>query len=485
MIFLLLFYAALRISATYAEQVLVDQPTPPSQTNYSMQSFSSWPVFDPSTYINTTQEPTDELRRMLAEVDPKRIEGTIHKLASFGTRHTMSSQKNSNRGIGAARDWIASEMRRSAAASNGQMTISIPSYEEPARGRISSPTRISNVLATLRGSVDPKRIYVISGHYDSMCSNVMDFKCDAPGANDDASGTAVVLELVRILATKTPRATIIFAAVAGEEQGLLGSKFLAQTLKSQNANVAAMLNNDIVGSPHGSNGQSSPHVLRLFSQGIPKGISAAQLQQILRIGGENDGPTRQLARYIVDVASNNATEMAVEMIYRTDRYGRGGDHQSFLDQGYTAVRFTEPHENFAHQHQNVRLDNGLQYGDLPQFVEFDYVARVARVNLASLFSLAMAPGRIPALKLDTGGMVESTRLSWTRPTDADDIQYYEVVWRPTTSPVWTNVKNVGRSTSAVLEVSKDNVMFGVRAVGHGYKSPVTAAGWDLSQDEVI
>jgi Zn-dependent M28 family amino/carboxypeptidase len=440
-----------------------------------LQCQAPWPTFDHST-IMKNQEPDEELKFMLSQIDPSRIKAIIEKLVSFGTRHTLSSQTNPVRGIGAARDWVASEMRRMASPSQGRMTVSVPGYEQAPQGRITAPVRISNILARLEGSADPERVYVVSGHYDSMPSNVLDFDADAPGANDDASGVAVVMELARIMAIHRPRSTILFAVVAGEEQGLFGSSFMAKTLKSNNTNVEAMLNNDIVGNPRGSKGENSPHVIRLFAQGIPETASNTQVQQILRVGGENDSPTRQLARFVQSVASNSATQMDVAVIYRTDRYGRNGDHSSFLRQGYPAVRFTEPHENFAHQHQNVRVQNGVQYGDLLEFVDFEYVARVAKVNLATLWSLSMSPGKVPFVKLDPTGMVTSSTLSWGKPHD-NNVKGFEVVWRSTTSPSWTNAIDVGDVTKKTIDLSKDNIVFGVRAIGrNGYKGPITAAG---------
>jgi Peptidase family M28 len=469
-----LFCISLFVRVVISNQLFINE-TGEFSVNAASEISLIWPVFDASTYIKLS-EPNEELREMLFEMDPSRVRNIIEKLVSFGTRHTMSSQTDPQRGIGAARDWITSEMRNIASVSQGRMTVSVPRYIQQPEGPISSAVPISNIVARLEGSNDPERVYVVSGHYDSMPSNIMDSEADAPGANDDASGVAVVMELARIMATRRPRATMLFAIVAGEEQGLFGSGFMARSFKTEKTNVEAMLNNDIVGSPRGPKGEHSPHVIRLFAQGIPTTVSGAQFQQILKTGGENDSPTRQLARYIASVSSNDATQITVEVIYRSDRYGRSGDHQSFLQEGYSAVRFTEPHENFAHQHQNVRESNGVQYGDLIQFVDFEYVARVAKVNLAAMWSLAMAPGKIPSVKLDPTGMISSSRLSWTRPKDASSVRGYEVVWRSTTSSVWTNFVEVGDITSKDMDISKDNVVFGVRAVGkNGYKTPVTPA----------
>ncbi|KAF7302959.1 Peptide hydrolase [Mycena kentingensis (nom. inval.)] len=406
---------------------------------------------------------------MMAQVDPARIEAIITQLVAFGTRNTMSSQTDPTRGIGAARDWIAGQMRTFAATSGGRMTVAVPGYTQAVSGSITHATLISNVVATLRGSTEPTRIYVVSGHYDSRNSNNSDFTNDAPGANDDASGVAVVLELARIMATHQPAATIMFAAVAGEEQGLLGSNFMATTLKNQSADVQGMLNNDIVGSSTADDGSTDPFTIRMFTEGIPPTDTLAQVHSRATSGAENDSPIRQLGRFVAEVASNAITQMNVQMVYRADRFGRGGDHESFLAQGYPAVRFTEPHENFAHQHQNVRVVNGVQFGDLPQFCDFEFIARVARVNGVALWSLAQAPGTPKGLTLDTSVLTNNSTLRWTRDTRAAG---YEIVWRASEDPFWTHVIPVGAVSSATVLLSKDNAQFGVRAVGaNGFKSP--------------
>jgi hypothetical protein len=448
----------------------------PALTLFSQPA--EWPVFNASTTLKP-QAPDADLRRLLAAVDPARIKATVEKLASFGTRHTMSSQTDPERGIGAARAWIEAELRGHATRSRGRMAVSVGSHVQEAKGRVRAPTQIHNVVARLQGAADADRAYVVCAHYDSIASDPFDAVSDAPGANDDASGVAVVMELARVLAdpaAAAARATILFATVPGEEQGLFGSTFLAKDLKDQSAHVEGVLNNDIVGSPRGPDGRHSPGVVRVFAQGLAPGLPAQQLQAALRLGVENDSPTRQIARFVREVASNDATGMDVQVVYRTDRYGRGGDHQSFLAQGFPAVRFTEPHEDYAHQHQNVRVQDGLQFGDLPQFVDPEYVARVARVNLAAAWSLANSPGKVPHVRLDPSGMVNWSRLTWSR-ARSRDVRGYEIVWRPTTSSVWTNALAVGDVTMRIVDVSKDNVIFGVRAVGrNGYKGPVTAAG---------
>ncbi|KAK0200144.1 peptidase M28 [Desarmillaria ectypa] len=407
---------------------------------------------------------------MLNEIDSARIQAIIEKLVSFGTRNTLSNQTDPNRGIGAARDWIASEMRRFAAASQGRMTVTVPSYVQGPASSIPTSTVISNIIATLRGSSDPGRVYVVSGHYDSRNSNNQNFVDDAPGADDDGSGVAVSMELARVMASHSPAATIIFAAVAGEEQGLFGSNFLAQQLKNDSTvDVQGMLDNDIVGSSTADDGTKDPFNIRMFVQGIPPTETLSQVTARVNVGGESDTPARELGRFVAEVASNDVTNMTVQMVYRPDRYLRGGDHLSFLRNGFPAVRFTEPHENFAHQHQDVRVVNGVQFGDLVEFCDFEFNARVARVNGAALWSLAQAPGTPKNVAIDTSQLTNNSTLSWTMDSDAAG---YEIVWRPTDLPSWTHVIPVGNVTRATALLSKDNVDFGVRAVGgNGYRSP--------------
>jgi len=418
------------------------------------------------------QQPDRELRAILREVDPKRIEAIIRKLVSFGTRHTLSTQDDPNRGIGAARDWIFAELQRYAAASEGRMTVELQSYIQEPAPRIPVPTRITNVRATLRGSVTPERVYVISGHYDSRVSDVMNATADAPGADDDASGVAVSIELARVMATRRPKATLVFAAVAGEEQGLYGARFMAAQYKAAGTDVQAMFTNDIVGSSRADDGTVDAHTVRLFAEGVPTAETPEQAAIRRSVGGENDSPPRQLGRFVREVAVNRETDMNVRVIYRRDRYLRGGDHIGFLEQGYPAARFTEPNEDFAHQHQDVRVEDGKQFGDLVEFCDFRYIARVARVNAATLWSLASAPGTPKNVRVVTSNLTNDTELVWARGTEPD-LAGYEVVWRETTAPEWTTVRRVGDVTTATIDLSKDNVFFGVRAFDTaGHRSPV-------------
>lgn len=418
------------------------------------------------------QPPDRELRAILREVDPRRIEANIRKLVSFGTRHTLSTQDDPNRGIGAARDWIFAEMGKYAARSNGRMTVELQSYIQPPADRIPVPTRITNVMATIRGSASPDRIYVITGHYDTRVNDVLDATSFAPGANDDGSGTAVSMEVARVLATHAPKATIVLAAVAGEEQGLYGSRHMAAEYKAAGADVQGMFTNDIVGSSRGDDGTVDKHTVRLFAEGVPTAETPQEAAIRRSVGGENDSPARQLARFVREVADNRETGMDIRVIYRRDRYLRGGDHIGFLEQRYPAARFTEPNEDFAHQHQYVRVEDGKQYGDLPEFCDFDYIAGVARVNAATLWSLAQGPGTPRGVGIVTSNLTNDTELVWERGTEPD-LAGYEVVWRETTAPEWTNVLRVGDVTTATINLSKDNVFFGVRAVDRdGHHSPV-------------
>src|SRR3954447_3370520 len=437
----------------------------------SLQSGEDWPEGPGRT--NTPQPPSDELRSILAAVDPDRVEAIVRKLVSFGTRHTLSDQEDPERGIGAARDWIFREMTSYAGRSGGRMTVEKQSYVQPPAERVSVPTRITNVLATLRGSEHPDRVYVISGHYDSRVTDVMNSTSDAPGADDDASGVAVSMELARVLATHEPEATIVLAAVAGEEQGLLGSDHMAGQLQSAGKDVQGMFTNDIVGSSTADDGKRDPRSLRLFAEGVPTDETEAEAAIRQSVGGENDSPARQLARFVTEVADNRDTGMRVRVIYRRDRFRRGGDQIPFLARGYPAARFTEPNENYAHQHQDVRVENGVQFGDLPQFCDFDYITRVARVNAATLWSLSNAPGTPKNVQVLTAELSNDTELTWD-PNHEADLDHYEVVWRPTIEDDWTHVIDVGRANRARINLSKDNVFFGVRAVDRaGMRSPAT------------
>jgi Zn-dependent M28 family amino/carboxypeptidase len=421
------------------------------------------------------QFPDRELRALLRQIDSDRIEATVRRLVAFGTRHTLSSQDDPVRGIGAARDWLRDQFQAIAATSDGRMTVALQSFVQPAGPRIPTPTTITNVIATLRGTTAPERVYVVSGHYDSRVTDVLNFTLDAPGADDDASGVAAVLELARVFATRPTEATIIFVAVAGEEQGLFGSAFMAADLKAAGTDIQGMFSNDIIGTGNAHDGtRNDPFTVRLFVEGVPTAETAQEGNIRRAVGGENDGPSRQLGRFVTSVAENIFTGMRIRTVWRRDRFLRSSDHVSFLSQGYPAARFTEPRENFNHEHQDVREENGVQFGDLPEFCDFDYIARVARVNAAALWSLAQGPGTPKTVRIQATVLTNDSTLTWTRGTDPD-LAGYEVVWRETTDADWTHVIPVGDVTTATIDLAKDNVQFGVRAVDRdGHRSPVAA-----------
>jgi hypothetical protein len=430
------------------------------------------------THGAPSTRPRTEIAAMLREIDARNIERTIRKLVSFGTRNTLSAQDDPARGIGAARDWIYQQMQAYSRDSGGRLKVELQTFEQqPGRfQRIQKATRLTNIVATLPGTQaeSKDRVYVVSGHYDSMCTSPTDAACDAPGANDDASGTAAVLELARVMSKRQFDATIIFMAVAGEEQGLVGSTYFAEQAKKQSMNVDAMFTNDIIGSSTGANGERDNRTVRVFSEGVPSNETQEGAATRRSVGGENDSQSRQLARFIKETAEKYLPAFRVSMIYRRDRYLRGGDHVPFLENGYAAVRFTEPNENYNHQHQNVRVEGGVQFGDLPEFDDFAYIAQVARVNCATLAALALAPARPSDARILTKRLTNDTDLQWAASKEPD-MAGYEVVWRDTTEAVWTHSQWVGRVTSyTVKDLSKDNYFFGVRAVDvDGNRSPVS------------
>jgi hypothetical protein len=418
------------------------------------------------------------LRDLLGQIDPNRIQATITKLVSFGTRHTASSQTDPNRGIGAATQWVTDQMNSFAANSNGRMTVQQQTFVQPVSSNIPVPTTITNVIATIQGTATPQRFYVITGHLDSRVSDVLNFTDDAPGADDDGSGVAVVLELARVFATHQSPGTLVLATVAGEEQGLYGSAHMATQMAAAGNDVQGMFSNDIVGASQAFDGtKPDPRTVRLFVEGIPTAVTPNQISLMQSVGGENDGMTHQLARFVQDNAPFSLTGMNIRVIWRRDRYLRGSDHISFQQHGYPAARLTEPRENFAHEHQDVRVDNGTQFGDLEKFVDFDYTARVARVNAAALWALATNPATPKKVEIHTAPPAgfpgtNLTSLDWAANPEPD-LAGYEVVMRETTSPVWTSAIPVGNVTSVTLNISKDNVQFGVRAVDtSGNRSPV-------------
>ncbi|HQU82616.1 MAG TPA: M28 family metallopeptidase [Pyrinomonadaceae bacterium] len=433
-------------------------------------------VFTTVSFAQKKEKPNAEIQKMLKEISAKNIETSIRKLVSFGTRNTLSEQDNPTRGIGAARDWIFGEFQKISNDCGNCLQVEKQTFlQQPtANKRVLEPTNLTNVVATLKGATDPTRVYVVSGHYDSMCTSPSDAKCDAPGANDDASGTAAVIELARVMSKMKFDATIVFMTVAGEEQGLLGAAYFAEQALQKKMNIEAMFTNDIIGGVTTFKNAANRQTVRVFSEGVPSNETEQEANTRRGTGGENDSASRQLARFVKESADLYSPKFSVTMVYRRDRYLRGGDHIPFLERGFTAVRITETNEDYDHQHQNVRTENGKFYGDTPEYVDFDYVANVTKVNAASLARLALAPARPKNVGMVTTRLGNDTELKWDASPDAD-VAGYEIVWRDTISPVWTNSQSVGNVTNFVMKgMSKDNYFFGVRAVDkNGNKSPVS------------
>jgi hypothetical protein len=409
------------------------------------------------------------IQKALQTISAGEIEHTIKSLVAFQTRNTLSSMERDlpkGQGINAAADWIEGEFKRYSAECGGCLEVKRDVFTETPQDRIPRPTTITNVYAILRGS-DPaqaKRMYLVTGHYDSRNSDTLDARGAAPGANDDASGVAVSLASARALSRLRLPATLVFVAVAGEEQGLNGSRHLAKLAKSEGWQLQGVLDNDIVG------GNTTPGdhlqdnlVVRVFSEGIPATATAEQAKQTESLGYASDSPSRQLARAVLETAATYTDHFQPLLVFRRDRFLRGGDHTAFNEEGFTAVRFTEWREDFNHQHQNVRTANGVEYGDLLKFVDLDYVVRVARLNAATLATLASAPPPPKDTRLITA-LDNNTTLEWDGgdgPAPAG--VHYEVVWRALTAPQWERSLSV-TGKRAVVPVSKDNVIFGVRSV---------------------
>jgi len=416
----------------------------------------------------------DAVRAIVAGVSVPRLEADVRRLAAFGTRHTMSDTVSATRGIGASRRWLFAEFQRISRECGGCLEVRYVAEVIPAspQGRIRVPTNVVNVVAIQRGRTDPGRHVVISAHYDSRVNDVMDATSDAPGANDDASGTAAALEAARVLSRHRFDATLVYAALAGEEQGLLGGEILARYAKANGWRIAGVLNNDIIGNTRGQTGAVSNTTARVFAPGISPDASQAELRRYLYSGGELDTPSRQLARYVDRVADRFVNDLDVRMIYRLDRFGRGGDQTPFFLAGYPAVRITETFEDYTRQHQNVRVENGIRYGDTPDQVDYPYVGKMTSLNAAALASLAWAPAAPDSVTL-AGGVSPNTTLRW-KAVAAPDLAGYRVYWRDPTEATWTHSRFVGNVTEVTLQnVIIDNSFFGVAAVDRdGFESLV-------------
>jgi hypothetical protein len=418
-----------------------------------------------------------DIQAIVQGISSERIQRSIYVLSSFKTRHTLSDPLPSGDGIGGAASWIRAEFERVSKEAGGRLMVELDTFDQPpAPPRIPVQVQITNIVATLPGTdPDPAgRMLVVSGHYDSRATNPLDSTSAAPGADDDGSGTAAVLELARAMSHYKFAATIVFLAVAGEEQGLNGSTHWAQAAKERNADIEAMLDNDIIGSSRSERGDVDRGVVRLFAQGVPPTAKPDDAQlALLRAGGENDTPPRELARAIRDIAGEYVPSFKVRVIYRADRYLGGGDHLPFLERGYPAVRFTEPAEDYRRQHQDVREEKGVQYGDTPDHVDFAYTADVARVNAAALTVLARAPAPPAQVQIETATLENDATLRWAPNAEAD-LAGYRIVWRETTSPFWEHSMDVAKDVNRITVpgASKDNLIFGLEAFDMaGHASP--------------
>jgi len=405
---------------------------------------------------------------MVKEVNADSLQSYVRGMVAFGTRSTVSPVTDKKRGIGAARNWVLARFNQWAAASGGRLTAFIDTTTYPADGnRVKAPINLGNVVATLKGA-DPNdtRIFIISGHLDSRRTDVMNGTDDAPGANDDGSGSAAVLECARVMSRHSFPATIIFVTVSGEEQGLLGSTYMAKKAKVAGWNIEAVLNNDIMG----SNNSNETHIIdntrvRVFSEGLAFADTGRQVSRIRQLGLENDGRSRQLARYVKEVGERYVDNLQVVMVYRNDRFLRGGDHTPYVENGFAAVRITEMNENFNHQHQDVRTEKGVVYGDLLEFMDFEYLRKNTALNLANLANLAKSPGMPQEVKIEVRGLSNGTQLSWKAPAFGKPKGYY-ILMRETTSAVWQKKFFTG-DLSADLPYSKDNYFFAVQSVSEG------------------
>ena len=427
----------------------------------------------PLTAHGQTPAQQPLLRAVAADVSAERLRKTITRLVGFGTRHTLSATRSNRRGIGAARRWVEGEFRTIGASCGGCFEIATPA-ETVTGNRVPTPTEVVDVLAIQRGTTDPTRVIVISGHIDSRVTDVADATSDAPGANDDGSGVAAVMEAARVLSKHRFAATLVYAVLSGEEQGLYGGGILARHAKAQNWRVEADLNNDIIGNTHGQSGVVDATHVRVFSEGTRATETPEEASKRRYNGGELDTPSRNLARYIDGLAERYLTDFDAVMVYRTDRFSRGGDQVRMLEAGYPAVRITEAAENYTRQHQNLRTENGVRFGDVIDGVDFPYLAQVTRLNVLAMAAMASAPA--PPSGVDIAGAVSAdTTVKWASVAGAAD---YRVWWRATTDPQWKFSRTSGGASELKLQnVVIDDWFFGVSAVSaDGFESPVVYPG---------
>nr|WP_293835950.1 M28 family metallopeptidase [uncultured Arsenicibacter sp.] len=410
-----------------------------------------------------------QISQIVSELSADSLRAHIDGLVSFGTRHTLSTSTDDKRGLPASRRWVLGKFNQYAKQSGGRMTATIDAWTLKADGRrVDKDYEIGNVIATLKGT-DPNddRVFIVQGHIDSRVTNVMNRESNAPGANDDGSGTAAVIELCRVMSKYQFPATIVFAVVSGEEQGLLGAEHLAERAVQEKWNLEALLNNDIVGSNNKSVSPGEDKVIdntrvRVFSEGLPAYQTADKAANIRQYGTENDGKARTLARYLKEIGERYVDNLEVVMVYRNDRYLRGGDHTPFVQRGFAAVRITEMNENYEHQHQDLRTENGTEFGDYAKFMDFDYLRKNTGINAAALANLAKAPMVPQNVTVDVRNLTNSTALYWQAPKNGKVKGYY-VLMRETHWPFWQK-KFFTTKLGMTLQYSKDNYYFAVQAV---------------------
>lgn len=422
---------------------------------------------------NPSSQPDPQIKQMVEEISVQNLKAIVRKLAGFETRHSLSTTKSDKRGIGAARNWVEAEFKKYAQASGGRLKVEQdPFILEPDGKRVNRRVEMRNVMATLKGTnPNDDRVFIISGHLDSRNTDIMDSTGKAPGANDDASGVALVMEMARIMSKREFPATIVFVAVQGEEQGLLGAEHLAKRAKNEKWNLVAMITNDIIGNSLSdeTNLRDNTHV-RVFSEGVPA-YETEEMEKLRKsISSENDSRSRQLARYIKEVGERYVDQFQVELVYRKDRFLRGGDHTPFSEAGFTAVRMSEMNENYQQQHQNVRVENGIQYGDLPEFVDYQYLKKNTGVNLATIANLALAPAAPENVGVVVSNLTNKTTLRWEAPKKGEKPAGYYVLMRETAGPTWTK-KFFVKEMEVTLPYSKDNYLFAVQSVdAEGHES---------------
>ncbi|UOU97730.1 M28 family metallopeptidase [Chryseobacterium daecheongense] len=421
--------------------------------------------FTPCIVFSQLRTKDNEIKKYVSEVNSDSLQSYIKKLVGFNTRHTLSVTNDQNKGIGAARNWVLSKFKEYAKHSNGRMEVYLQQQDlQPDGKRVDQVTHLGNPIAYLKGT-DPndKRVFLISGHLDSRVTDVMNRTSFAPGANDDGSGVSAVIEAARVLSKSAFPASVIFVAFSGEEQSLLGSKMLAEKTKKENWQIEAVLNNDMIGNTKsGETNETNDRVLRVFSEGLPYAELDKKAMSIRNLGLENDGDSRQLARYIKEVGEKYVKNLEVKLIYRNDRFLRGGDHSSFVNNGFPAVRLTEYYENYDQQHQDVRKENGKQYGDLPEFIDYNYLRKNTAVNIAVLASLAKSPPKPGKVEIEVKELTNSTTLHWEKPKTGRPVGYYVLV-RETDSPVWQK-RIFTQNLSLKIPLSKDNYIFAVQSV---------------------